>query len=275
MGLFDKLSELRSKTKKFSPSAQAFKGTRTGDFLGAQRDPLPPKETRQIPNIDTNQNQQSFSPMSTDKIPEGIFDPVNFQMPEQTGQAFTNKSRLSDFAFDPSSVMQSPAAKLRLAEAQKAIENSAAARGNVFSGGTLSALQDRSQQIASDEFGNEFNRQLASYGINKDASNDNFNRDLTRFQTGRTTDQDAIERNLLGFNTRRTTQGDVFNRLASIAGLGQTSVGQLQGGFQNAGNNIAQLQSNTGLANAQGIQGMNNAFQGGLNNLAFMLYGRQ
>lgn len=182
-------------------------------------------------------------PMSKDNIPEGIFDPIFFE----------NKENLSNFEFDPSSVMSSPAAQLRLKEAQRAIENSAAARGNVFSGGTLSALQDRSQQIASDEFGNEFNRQLAAFGMNKDVSNENFNRGITRFNTG------------------RATQGDVFGRLADLIRLGQGASGTASSGIGNAGNQISQLQHNSGLNNAAGIQGMNQTLQGGLNNLAFYL----
>lgn len=61
-----------------------------------------------------------------------------------------------------------PGYAFRVSESAKAIENSAAARGGLQSGTTLKALQDRSQDLASQEFGNYFNRTagLADVGFN-------------------------------------------------------------------------------------------------------------
>jgi hypothetical protein len=46
-------------------------------------------------------------------------------------------------------------------EAAKAVERSAAARGSLLAPSTAKALQDRSQALASTEFGNAFNRNMA------------------------------------------------------------------------------------------------------------------
>lgn len=46
-------------------------------------------------------------------------------------------------------------------EAAKAVERSAAARGSLLAPSTSKALQDRSQALASAEFGNAFNRNMA------------------------------------------------------------------------------------------------------------------
>jgi hypothetical protein len=65
---------------------------------------------------------------------------------------------------------QDPGAAFRQSEARKALEGSAAARGDLLSGGTLQALQARSQDLASQEYGNAWQRMMArdteQYGRN-------------------------------------------------------------------------------------------------------------
>jgi hypothetical protein len=65
---------------------------------------------------------------------------------------------------------QDPGAAFRQTEARKALEGSAAARGDLLSGGTLQALQARSQDLASQEYGNAWQRMMArdteQYGRN-------------------------------------------------------------------------------------------------------------
>lgn len=51
-----------------------------------------------------------------------------------------------------------PGVAFRQSEARKALEGSAAARGDLLSGGTLQALQSRSQDLASQEYGQAWNR---------------------------------------------------------------------------------------------------------------------
>jgi len=53
---------------------------------------------------------------------------------------------------------ESPGYKYRMDQANKAVERSAAARGNVLSGQTLSVLQEQSQGMASSEYQNFINR---------------------------------------------------------------------------------------------------------------------
>lgn len=57
----------------------------------------------------------------------------------------------SDFEADPGY-------NFRQTEAQKALERSAAARGGLLSGAAAKAIQQRSQDIASDEYQNAYNR---------------------------------------------------------------------------------------------------------------------
>lgn len=60
--------------------------------------------------------------------------------------------------FSQTNWMQSPGYAFRLGEGMKAIENSAAARGLLKSGGTLAGMQDYAQGLASEEYQNAFNR---------------------------------------------------------------------------------------------------------------------
>jgi hypothetical protein len=119
----------------------------------------------------------------------------------------------ADFSrdFKSADFQQDPGYAFRMAEGQKALERSAAARGVLQSGGTLKALTRYSQGVASDEYNNAYNR----------------------------------------FNADRDRR---FNRLSSIAGVGQTANSQIAAAGQNYAN---QAGSNMmGAANAQAAAGM-------------------
>lgn len=63
-----------------------------------------------------------------------------------------------------------PSYQFRLAEGQKAVDNSAAARGSALSGGALKALQKYGQGMASTEFQNTFNRLSTVSGQGQNAA---------------------------------------------------------------------------------------------------------
>jgi hypothetical protein len=119
--------------------------------------------------------------------------------------------RMTQGNFDASQMANDPGYQFRMAEGQKALERSAAARGGLNSGGFMKGLARYSQGVASDEFGNR------------------------------------------------------FNRLASIAGMGQRSVDNLGAmGGQHA-NNMGNLHGAFGNAEAAGHIGNGNAWAGGFN----------
>jgi hypothetical protein len=66
------------------------------------------------------------------------------------------------------------------------------------------------------------------------------------------------------FNRFQTQRANIYNTLASIAGLGQTSLGQTGQMSTQAGANIGQAISNAGAAQAAGVVGSANALAGGL-----------
>lgn len=66
------------------------------------------------------------------------------------------------------------------------------------------------------------------------------------------------------FNRFQTQRTNIYNTLASIAGLGQTSLGQTTAAGTTTGANIGQNIANAGAAQAAGTVGAANALSGGL-----------
>lgn len=65
----------------------------------------------------------------------------------------------------------SPGYQFRMDEGMRAVENSAAARGMLGSGGTLKDLVRFGQGVAADDFGQQFNRQMAVAAGGQQANN--------------------------------------------------------------------------------------------------------
>ena len=139
-----------------------------------------------------------------------------------------------------------PGYQARLNLAQQAIQNSAAARGGLLSGNTLNAENQFTQDYASNEYSNVYNRALQGFNTN--------------------------------YNVFQQNQANEFNRLAAMAGVGQTAVQQLGTAGQSAAGNVSNTLlnagsmiggniNNAGAARGSGYVGAGNAYAGGLNNL--------
>jgi hypothetical protein len=123
------------------------------------------------------------------------------------------------FQFRPEQLTTDPGYGFRLSEGLKALERSAAARGNLLSGGTGKALVGYGQEAASQEYGNAFNRGLTEY------------------------------------NALRQREADQYNRLAGMAGVGGTTAQQINAAGQNFAGQSGQNLLAGGQAAAQGILG--------------------
>lgn len=139
-----------------------------------------------------------------------------------------------------------PGYQFRLQQGQGALEHSAFASGNGLTGNTGEALQQFGQDYASNEYQNVYNRAMQQYQ--------------------------------LGYNQFEQNQSNLFNRYASIAGLGQTSAAQLGNQGQAAAGNVANISltggaqqaqqiNNAAAAQASGYVGLGNSLSGGINNL--------
>jgi hypothetical protein len=140
-----------------------------------------------------------------------------------------------------------PGYQFRLQQGQQALENSAAARGGLFSGNTAKALSDYAQGSASNEYQNVYNRALGNYQTN--------------------------------YNTFRNNQNDLYSRLMGLSGQGlgaastlggelQSGAGNMAGIYGNSAQSIANLLGQQGAARASGYVGGANALAGGLGGAA-------
>lgn len=139
-----------------------------------------------------------------------------------------------------------PGYQFRMSQGLGQLENSAAAKGGLLSGNTLQAEQQFAQDYASNEFSNVYNRSLQQYQQN--------------------------------YNIYQQNQANQWNRLASLAGMGQTTASQLNSAGLNAGstagsilmggaNSIGQNINNAAAATASGYVGGANAYGGALSGL--------
>lgn len=106
-----------------------------------------------------------------------------------------------------------PGYQFRLQQGQQALEHSAAARGNLLSGGTAQQENQLAQDYASNEYNNVYNRALQQYQQN--------------------------------YNIFQQNQANQFNRLAALSGVGQTTAGQLNSAGQQYANNVSNIELGT------------------------------
>jgi len=163
------------------------------------------------PTLNPNDPNQGFSPNSV--AASGGFG----SLAQGWGQTFQSPTAVTE--------QNDPGYQFRLAQGQKALEASAAARGGLLTGGTSKAINDYAQNSASNEYGNVYNRALQNYQTN--------------------------------YNTFSNDQANLFNRLSALSGTGQISANQLSGAGQNFANSSGNLLM--GSAGQQGVDLQNAA----------------
>ena len=126
-----------------------------------------------------------------------------------------------------------PGYQFTLQQGLSALQNSAAAQGNLLSGGTQAALGQYSQGLASNTYQQSFNNALTQYQQS--------------------------------YNQFQQNQANEFNRLASISGLGQTTAGQLGQEGQAASNNVSNVNLTTGAQQGQDLVNQASATASGYN----------
>ena len=139
-----------------------------------------------------------------------------------------------------------PGYQARLQLGQLAMDKSAAARGSLLTGGTAQAENQAAQDYASNEYGNVYNRAFNTYAQ--------------------------------GYNQYEQGQANQYNRLASLAGVGQQTAGQLgylgnqsaqdiSGNLLGTAAAMGQQYNNAAAANASGYVGAANAYGGALSGI--------
>ena len=139
--------------------------------------------------------------------------------------------------------LQSPGEQAQLRLGEQAMQQSAAARGSLLTGGTAQALDAYGQDLASTNYQNTYNNAYNTYSA--------------------------------GYNQYEQQQTNEYNRLAALAGVGQQTASTLGTLGQNNANattsnllntsaQIGAQYNNAGSANASGILGTASAINGGI-----------
>jgi len=182
-----------------------------------------------------------------------------------TGQAANERlSALAGIGGDPTQALAlDPGYQFRLAEGQKALEKSAAARGGILGGGTLKALTRYAQGAASQEFGSAFDRlsSLANRGVTTSTTMGN---NLTRgAEFGAT----------LGFNAANAAGGMRTDAARQEGAWGIAGAGTQAQNILDAEREARGLRESAAAARAAGIVGSANAWQQGLGGAASAIGG--
>ena len=228
MGWFDDNSDALEEAGISAAQAEDFLSRNPGDY-GRVVEALT-NSTDQSPqsqNIDEGNDGQSGggnedwlrdhpAPSSIQPFGEQ-FTYADFLAPERRapGYASYRPTTVSDLEADPSW-------KLRLSEAQKALERSAAASGSYLTPNTMQAITRNSQDYASNEFGNVDTRRFRDWGTGynrlRDEDADSFSRDLSTYGTNRGNQSENFDRRRSIFetneqnryNSQRTNRMDDF-----------------------------------------------------------------
>ena len=150
---------------------------------------------------------------------------------------------------------QDPGAAFRQTEARKALEASAASRGGLMSGSTLGALQRQGQDLASQEYGNAFNRMMQrdveQYGRDWGQYQQNWNEGVQGTQLNMATNAQNFGQAMSAAQLRESV-----NQQAQQMGWNQA---QAEAAFREQ---MAQASSQQGWQ--QALQGQQNQFTQGL-----------
>lgn len=160
-------------------------------------------------------------------VPNGDYIPQENALGLGSGQNGQFNGQMGGYGslstpFSQTNWQQDPGYAFRLAEGQKALERSGSAKGMTLSGAQQKALTGYGQGMASQEYGNAYNRYT-------------------------------------------TDQTNLYNRLAGVAGTGQTAANQIGTFGANAANQISSNQLGAGNANAAAWTAGTGALSNGLN----------
>lgn len=149
--------------------------------------------------------------------------------------------------FSEAEFQADPGYQFRLDQGNQALQNSAAAAGNLNSGRALKDAMSFNSGLASQEYQNAYGRYNNDY--------------LTGFNS-------HIQNYNTGFNAFNTNQTNQYNKLAALAGMGQASASSLAGVSQNYAGQISNNLAQSANAQAAGAVGQSNAINQGLGSLA-------
>ena len=145
-----------------------------------------------------------------------------------------------------------PSMRFQMDEAQRVLENSAAARGSLNSGQTLRDLTSLATNMARTDYGNAFNRVANTrdftYGV------------------------DSADR-LFDYNANRADQAFDYNRLRDLAQMGLSGTNSSASGQNNLAGILAGLMGNAGQIQASGTIGGSNTINNTISQILQQMMG--
>lgn len=169
-------------------------------------------------------------------------------------------SLTSQFSFDPTQIAQNPNYQFQLQQGNQAVQRAAAANGTLMSGGTLKALDQFSQGLASNEIGQSYNQAFNTFQANR---TNNLQALSLPLQTGlaATPLSQAAYQNFGNTTGSNLTTGAVQNADLGFKGASADATLGTQGASQ-----IANLLTQIGNAKASGSVAQGNIWGGFINN---------
>lgn len=153
-------------------------------------------------------------PTAPAATPFGTFTPPAGALPTAP-----SATPYADFvAPNPADVANDPAYQFRVAEANKAMQRSAAANGTLLTGGLQKSLARYNQGLASEEAANAFNRALQTYTANRDTNAQNFGQQHTAYGDALAGHQADFGNALAAYGANRDTNAANFGQQQDIFG---------------------------------------------------------
>lgn len=193
-----------------------------------------------------------------------------------TGAADFGRYKTAEFTPEAFAANQDPGYGFRMSEGLKAVDRQAAARGGLISGAALKASQRFGQDMASQEYGNAFNRYQTVRGNT-----------LQPFQAGAAAGQSAAAMQgqananfgSAGSQAYGTAGGNAMNAYGAASQGATGAYGALGTGTFNAlggyGQGASESMMGGGNARASGYIGQANAITGGISGLSNAYYQNQ
>lgn len=182
----------------------------------------------------------------SDMVRSGQFntDPMNYQF---SGQAPTYNQ--GQFSYNQ---YADPGAQFRMSQGLKAIEGSAAAKGNQLSSTTMQALQKYGSDLASQEYTNAYSRYVQGEALNQNL----YGMNLGEFQKSRQYGLDQAQQN---WQTDYLGNQAGFNQMNTLANYGAEAPGAIAGLNVGRGQSLGNLALGRGAVNAAQSQAEANA----------------
>jgi hypothetical protein len=171
----------------------------------------------------------------------------------QAGQtSLAQLLKMMSGGYDHSQMASDPGFQFRMQEGQKALERSAAARGGLNSGGFMKGLARYSQGVASDEFGNRFNRLAGIAGMGQGSAQN----------LGALGGQHVGQMNQLGGNYANS-MSSLFGAVGNARSAGEMGVSNALGGAIRSVGNLGMMAAGVPPAGMGGAGGGTIPTQGG------------